>query len=415
MKKPLWTLCAAILLTTVPLGGEVGQLQYTKLDTGRMRTKSLSRRYLHTHAVTPPAAGCGTVHPKARAAKLGKGPTAIWVAFDAAKADAGELDLARFDFSGKGKFDGKHTLPMKKTTAGSQKRYTIGPGTLRVPREGATVSVRISGTLRDRGEAGYCLLVYPTVAAQGSCKFGEKVYGVLVIDGNGNFHLGDGPKVTPVQRDGKDPLRHRAGGDVMLIDTSGPTFAKAAIEVPCGQRIRIGETWYEPSFSPCDLKVTAAEVSVKTGKVLVPHHGWSMTLIGTKHILFDLKGKGGEAVSVPADSYVAANYRIDMPAAGSSRAPYLMAGRNVLTGAAAVPFDVAVGKTTKLTLGAPLTVGVKVAQSKGSVSFNAQVTDANSAVVNSFTGPGGKRPQPPTVVVDDAKGKEIYRGKMKFG
>lgn len=414
MKKLVFPLCLAILLTTVPLPGEVGQLRYTELDLRKVRIRSLSRRPLHTHAVTPPAAGRGTVHPQARAAKLADEPIAVWIALDSAKADAAELDLARFDFTNRGKFDDRHTVPMKKVGASGRKYYQIGPGTLPVPCAGSTVSVRMTGMFRDFGESRYCVYVYATVAAQGSCRFGDQVFGVLVIDGNGNLRLGDPPKLTSVDRPGKRPFRKQANGDLMVIDTSAETFSKPVLEVPCGRRVRIGQKWYEPSFSADGMKVSAVEVRVKTGKVLVPHDNWSMTLLGRKHVVLGLKGKA-EGVSVPADSYVAANYRIQVPSAGSARPSVLTAGRSVLTGEGAKPFDVTVGKTTKVALGGPLTVGAAVTQKTGTVSFSALVTDVGGTVVNSFTGPGGKRPQPPTVIVDDTKGKEIYRGKMKFG
>ena len=64
MRKLVFPLCVAILWTTVPLPAEIGELEYAELDLRRVRTKLVPSPYLHTHAVTAPPAGCGTVHPK---------------------------------------------------------------------------------------------------------------------------------------------------------------------------------------------------------------------------------------------------------------------------------------------------------------------------------------------------------------
>jgi len=410
-RTPVLTL-ALVCLVTALAAAEVGQLKFVESQPKKSASPAPVPLYTRTFAVAAP--DCGTVNPKAKVATVGSGgAVALKVAVDSAEAGAEEPDLIRFDFSGKGNFKDKPTLPLKKLASrSSYKRYQVGPGTLQVPRGEETAPVHVAGLYYVRGTTFRYLTMMLSVAAEGSCRFGDKVLGVRVIDANGNLRVSDTVKIS--LKDGKvmGAQRGRLGSDMVLIDTDGETFRKKALEVPCGHRVRLGDTWYEVSVSD-DAKITAKEVKVATGKVRIPHDRWSMTLINAEHML-SLSG-GRDPVEVPAGQYVATNYREYVGSPGASRPAMVAAGRRVLYGAKSAVLTVEAGKTAEWAIGSPLTARAAVSQRSGTVHFRAEIKDAGGTDVDYVHGAKGARPQPPSVTVLNAGGEQVYQGKMKYG
>ena len=413
MRKPVFAALVSIGLAAAAAGAEAGQLKFIEYSPQRAAVASAPPVPLYTRdfAQAPPA--CGTVNPKAKVATISVGSHTLKVAIDSAKPDAPDPDLVRFDFSGKGDFRSKPTVPLKTMgTSTSYRRYQIGPATLRVHRGETTVPVFVAGGYFVRGTTYRYVYLMLGAAADGSCRFGDKVCGVRVIDGNANLQINDAVKIS--LKDGRvvGARSGRLGSDVVLIDTGGRAFGKSVVETPYGHRVRLDGKWYQVSISD-DARISAAEVKVETGKIAIPHDSWSVTLVGTQHMV-DLSG-ARDPVEVPAGRYVATSYREYVRTTESSRPAMVAAGRRVLYGAKAAVFDVPAGRTTQLAIGSPLTASAGVSQRPGYVDFRALVMDAGGTEVDYVHGHGGRRPDAPTVTVLNAKNQRVYQGKMKYG
>jgi len=381
---------------------------------------------LQTRGIVPAPKDCGTIHPQAKVAAFTADGLKVTIALDSAKADAQRPDLVRFNFTGKCSFQGAPTVPLKQGMSPKYSRrlglmrageyYHFGPATLNVARGKTNLPVSVSGTyfvgsgVNKWREASLALVT----TADGSCRFGDKVCGVRVVDGTSNLRFGDG--LGMAQKDGL--VVHATGwrgftADRVWIDTASETFKSARAKVYCGQLARIGGTLYRVSVSKDASKITVAPAETGIGKVLIPGDEWSVTLIGRKNVL-NLSG-GREPIDVPADQYVVANYSGVFSSDVPSKPHRLRSGYYVMIGRErGKVFDVKDGETTKITAGAPLTAAVSVTQSKGTVKLNLLARDASGGRVSSLYGPKGRPPVPKVTIYDD-KRKEIYSTSLKYG
>ena len=406
--------------------GAVGELKPVAVDLQTLSAAGVRPRSVYTRSVANAPAGCGTVHPQAKVATVVSGSMRIAVALDAVKADAKALDVVRFNFTGEKRFQNAATLPLKARSVSrrsatpsaivSSPYFTFGPSTVNVPRGGSTVPVTISGQYyagTQRSNYKYVRLNL-MAAAEGSCRFGDKTFGVRVIDGTGNLEFGDAAGVT--QKDGRVMLpkgSRTLAADTLLIDTGSEQFKKAGLKAQCGELVSLNGTLYHVRFSAGGTKVSAEPSDVKLGKITVPGDSWSVTLVGTKHVL-QLSG-GAEPVEVPVDQYVAGNYQASTKSDAPNRPSRLRSGYYVMYGReTGKVFEVKAGEVTKVPVGAPLTAAVAVTKSGKNVRLNALVRDASGARVSSIYGPKG-RPKAPTVTVFNDKREEVYRTSLKYG
>lgn len=407
--------CCTLILTCICIAAAVqaapGDLKGVKLDPKDMAALSISPTRMYTRSLANAPAGCGTVSPEAKVAAMTAGSTKIKVAVDSAKADADEPSVVRFDFSGKGKFDDTPTLPLKKKPSrGSYRIYEFGPAAI-----GGAKPAMISGSYVERGKTYRYISMSVTAAVQGSCTFGRKVCGVRVVDGNGNLQYGDGTKMT--MKGGRvtnGSRTGRIGADVILIDADNETFKKPTTRALCGQLAEVGGKWYRVSVDADGSEISAASANIATGKLVIPHDDWSVTLVGTKNVL-SLRG-GKDPVAVPPDTYVAAGYEERAKASGAPRPARLLCGQLVMYGRAkGKVFEIEPGKTMNLAIGTPLKVKATVAKKSGQVMFSSNVQDAGGTKVDSVLTSRGSRVPPPGIAVVDEQGKKVYDARLKYG
>ena len=407
--------CCTLILTCICIAAsayaEPGDLKGIKLDPKDMAALSIMPTRIYTRSLANAPAGCGTVSPKAQIGTMASGSAKIKVAIDSAKPDADGPDLVRFDFAGKGKFDNKTTLPLKKKPSrGSYKLYTFGPAAI-----GGAKPAVISGSYVERGKTYRYISMSVTAAVQGSCKLGRKVCGIRIVDGNGNLQYGDGTKMT--MKAGRVTGASRTGqmdADVILIDADNATFKKPTARALCGQLAEVGGKWYRLTVDAGGSKISAKMVNTATGKLVIPHDDWSVTLVGTKNVL-SLRG-GQDPVAVPPDSYVAAGYEERAKASGAPRPARLLCGQLVLYGRAKGKiFKIQPGKTMRLAIGSPLKVKATVTKKSGQVMFSSNVQDAGGMKVDSVLTSRGSRVPAPGIAVVSEQGKKVYDARLKYG
>jgi len=426
MKKTLcWTLIVPCILTGPLAGGEF-KLVRTARKALALRGFGFDPLSIHTREVIAAPKDCGTVHPEARVAAFTADGLKVTIALDSTKADAKHPDLVRFNFTGKCSFQDTPTVPLKRgmdprsaTRLGLMRAgeyYHFGPATLKVTRGRTTLPVSVSGTyFVGSGSNKWRSASLAVVAtADGSCRFGDKVCGVRVVDATSNLRFGDPLGMT--QKDGLVVHTRKWRGfvaDRIWIDTSSETFKSAAVRVYCGQLARIGEAWYRISVTEDASKITVEPARGGAGKVLVPGDKWSVTLIGTRNVL-KLSG-GKEPIDVPADKYVAASYYATINSDVPSKPYRIRSGSYVMSGRQkGKVFDVKTGAVTNITVGAPLTAAVSVTQSKGTATLNLLARDSSGARISSLYGPKGRPPVPKVTIYDD-KRQRVYTTSLKYG
>jgi hypothetical protein len=426
MAKALRWAVVLPLLAAGPTWAAVGELKCVSIDRKTMAAAGFEPQSLDAHAVAAPK-GCGTVYGKAMVADFTPRGTVLAVALDSADVGAKHPDLVRFDFTGKRRFEGAPTVPLKRGMSERAARrsgfmpageyYHFGPATLKVSRGGRTFPVSVTGQYYigndGSGPHSYVLLTLCS-ATEGSCRFGGKVYGVRVVDGNSNFRFGDGRGLK--QKDGTviraDKLRGSLA-DRVWIDTTSGTFKTPSMQVHCGQLARVDGVLYRVSVREDGTKITAEPAGVGTGGIVVPGDKWSVTLIGTKNVL-DLRG-GGKPVDVPADQYVVADWEGFFDSDVPAKPHRIRSGYYVMFGhQKGKVFDVRAGAVTKIGVGAPLTATVTVSQSEGTVKLNALVMDASGSRVSYVHGPAGRPPAPKVTIYNDQR-EAIYSTTLKYG
>ena len=351
-------------------------------------------------------AGDGTVNEHAMITTLRRSDGArgmgfsVKVAIDSRSADAKSPDVIRFDWTGKGKF-GDNLVPLKALTTKGSFNARVGPATVEATIGGKTFPVHVAGSYYKSGTFRYIRLRFGT-GLEGSCRFGDKVLRVRIVDGNGNLRCGD--PALPNVKSGKP--RGILPGDLLRIDGG-----KGAQTVFYGQRVQVDGTWYAVKVAHEKRKIAAAAVDVKTGRVRVRHEKWSATLVGTNHLL-KLSG-GSEAIDVPVDQYVVVDYDERRPEA-NDQARLVCYGREARLGRAKL-FDVAAGKVTELAIGSQLIGSVKVSTVGRTRRLSLVLTDQSGATVGSLSASNGRRPPAPQVKIYDSSGAIVHTGKMEYG
>lgn len=357
-----------------------------------------SRSYAYGGQFITPPKGAGTVHPDAVMATLVPLNT-VKVAVDSAKADAKAPDTVRFDFTGEGKFTGAPSTPLKvlrqPDAPNADFQSAFGPATFDVKRGGQTMKVTVVGTYTKTGNSVRYLSVLMACAAEGSSDFGGKSCKVRLIDGNGNFRLGDVSKV-------EDPMYGAISGDVLLVDPGDGTFTKDVRKFYFGQPVIVDGKAYAVTVNDDASRIQAAEADIPTGSVKIDRARWSATFIGRKyHSTVDGSDK---PVSLPADTYAITNYT--EKGEGNSQLMIRQAAGTV---------EVAAGKTVDIKIGEPLTVGFSIQQSNGNVVFNLGCTDVSGSPIATLINAQGSTPPPPKFTVCDSSGKQVYQASLTYG
>ena len=406
-----------LLISLVMLGAGVaahagtGDLTYVDADPQEaMKGPPASYLVAMDKEVAKADADAGTVSKDAVVATFSTG---LKVAIDSAKAEDKQFSVARFDFTGKGKFGDDCVVPLKTNTNLDAPKgvfyCTIGPAKLKVKQGERTVPAIVYGQYAGKDDQQRVFLIL-CAAAEGQCAFGDKTYKVRVADGNGNLKLNDpaAPSFSRYNRDGV------SGDRVMIYAGEGAANPAAAkVAYPEG-RVQVDGAWYEIAVTE-DLKIAAKAVKVETGSIKIDHPSWTAKLVGRKQVI-DVSG-GAEPVAVPADTYVIAQYEELVQGAAEARTLF-SSGIRGADEKQVKPFEVAAGKTVEVAAGSPLTVSLGVEQAvkqeARSADLSLQVVDTAGCMVNSLLVKSNTPPAPKFEVLDSA-GKRVYAGDMVWG
>ena len=357
----------------------------------------------------------GTTNRLATVVTLRSGKITISAAIDSRTADAAKPEVIRLDFTGRGKFKDAVEVPLKlQNTGGSSTHGTIGPATIEIPVNGQTIPAKVRGYYSKGRNWRHLGLQFGT-ALKGTCRFGEKVCDVRVVDGNGNLAVGDATTLRLQGNRIRNRDRRPGSFDMLTVNTSRGRSGPSRIQACYGQPVCVDGKWYEVTLSEDRKRISAREIQVATGKIQVNHDRWSMLLVGAKHVL-KLSG-GRTAISVPADRYAVARYREYAKADGKrSFGGVMRCGWNVLYGRQKVkPVSVEKGQVTELSVGTPLTACLSAVVRGSSVSLALVQTDVAGLKVDNVSLPGRGRANPPSFRILDEAGAQVHKGKLEGG
>ena len=361
----------------------------------------------------------GAVNEKALITRISGGSLAIAVAVDSLKPDAEKFDVVRFDFSGKGQFDGAPAFGLKKISTSARSNsevsaFAFGPTAVRVLHRGKKIPVFVEGMCSIRDEQVKTLQVSVGVVAEGTCRFGDKTCGVRVIDADGRLGIRNGPTAEdmaqkPWSPPGAPELNPEAV-DIVAIDTKNEAFQKGVMQAVLGRIAYVDGQWYRISVSNDGLKISAEKIAAKPGTLTIAHDNWAATLIGGDNVL---SIRGGRApVLVPVGRYKVRRYRQYVLFPGSPRGAVLTVQAKPDSGINAPVLNVKSGKTSTLKIGLPVTVKPKVDTEGSGYSFSFSTSDA-AGLEASVSLPG--QPAPPSIKVVDSEGAMVHSGDMEYG
>lgn len=386
MRKLIWLW--ALLVSVSPLAAEVGDLQSVAPGQGLTLFPPLTVQ-------SPqglPAAGTlgGTANPNAYLATFRREGLTLAVALDSAARGGNKLDTFRLDFSGKGDFKSAPTLPAR---GNGRDSFTAGPTLMTVVVNERKINVLLSVSIYKPAKGATAVLTLGT-AARGTCKFGDKVLPVCILDTSGNLSCVDAEPW---------PYRGAGLGDTLIV-AGDNTFKTPLAQVKLGKRAFVQGEWYDVEVSG-DLKITATPVKVETGMINIQMERWKGDLVSQYH---DLSLTGSKKlISVPAGTYVVTTLQEIRPGKpGDAMATYAAGGKNI---------TVEAGQTAEVEIGSPIQASLVVSAETGQVSFALRATDRTGLGLTDIQNNAGRRPPPPTIDIFDASGKKVYSSAMEYG
>jgi hypothetical protein len=378
-----------LLLLAAAAHGAEGELRSVAAQRGEVL--QYSRPTAQTGQFSPALKASGTVSPTAVVGGLRIGSKVIPVAVDARKAGAKGPDVLRFDVTGRGKFHQATVVPLQVRSfrPGAQGAYlyaAFGPVELQLSHEGRIVRANVSGYCRQSGRQTM-LSAYVHTALAGTCRFGQRVLGVRIVDGDGDLDC----------------------GDTLVLLVRGPEGKPTRQTSYFGHPVLVDGRWYNVTVSPDRKQVRATPSAQPTGKLQVANDRWELELASERLVL---RLEGGKApLPVPAGSYRLASYVQHTAATSEGR----RGGFRCMYGGRGGTVSVAAGATVHPQLGTPLVAGVSVQKRVGRLYLNLALHDAAGGRVVTLQLPTGGRPPPPTVKVLDEKGNVVHEGAMRYG
>ncbi len=392
----LWLAAAAV--------GEVGDLT----PSAECKIKPLLSRqmYVYSRGLKRPAKGAGTVWRKASVGKLEGGTGKIAVAVDATDAKAGDPNILRLDFTGKGAFGKCPTLPLTNTNKNGTFYSRLGPSTLNVRRGAKSIPVRVGGFFYASGKNRQVRLDLNT-ALIGECRFGEKTYPVAVVDGDNNLRPTDPAKVVR-----KPTGVQIAGGDTVAV-TCGTGDAATVIKAFVGQPIFVDGAWYRVKIARDGSTIIAKPVARDTAHVTVSHEKWNGMITSGSSIIA-LKGGAGP-FAVPAGRYQVVSYTetVLVDVKEGRRSAVLSCSPSKSGGMGKIQ-NLPAGETTELLVGSPVQVRVLAKARRRNVQLDFKMTDVAGLGIDYLLNSQEKRPTP-KVEIRDAKGKVVHSGAFEYG
>ena len=375
----------AVALAAGPALAGVGDLQYVKPPPNLPMGIPLL-----TLAKAAVPAKHGLISPNARLVPTVPG---ISVAFDASTAGSKRLDVIRIDPTGKNNFANALKLKLPDHPGTGSAIGRLGPTPAEVTREGRKIPVLVSAFFLQHPKQ-FMGCVSLTVAAEGTCAFGQTTRKVRVIGRNGAVGLAAA---------GSSPARGREVDEIEEADAQG-NFPRRRAATPLNQPLQVDGKWYTAKVT--GMKVSASLMAGETGKLSVGAARWTCTLTG-KTATLAVTG-GAEPVEVPVGSYKVRDYQFFSEADPGKFVP-------VIRGRGAKTLDIAAGTVAALKIGPPLQANISIRQKAGKVTFSLAMTDAAGGAVFAISVANGSSPPPPTIDVVDAGGKRVYTAKLEYG
>jgi hypothetical protein len=355
--------------------------------------------------------GSGTVSPRATVITFRIGQRVWRLAVDASKPKAERPNVVRLDFENRGTFRDAPVVPLKverqdRRPGGTQLAAQIGPKDVKVTRDGRSLAVRVLGHYYHSGGYRYAWLSLGA-ALEGECRFGEKVYAVRLIDGDGNLKFTDATAAVAVRGRVFQRLRY---GDTLAVYPRGTDKPRDALRYHVGHPVLVDGTWYDVSVSADQKRITARPAKLRIGKLQVGQQRWSATLLQGRRVL-RLTG-GPEPMPVPIGRHLVIDFTQWSAPGKDGRRAMLERSNYGKTLYATVPAD-GVGRCVA---GTPLSASIRCRLSDGRrLQMSLNLVDASGADVGELLLTNGKRPKPPTIRVLDATGKQVHTAALEYG
>ncbi len=391
---------ACVLLAAGLAGAEAGNLTSVACDPEEAFYYSL----IYSRSTSNPRANSGVVDERATEFAFEMRRRRIRVAIDSSERGRDRPDIARIDFSGRGRYHDAPTVPLTERGAGLQ----IGPADVEAEVDGRTLNIRVEGNYTRRGNFRRMGLRLGT-GLEGEVAFGDQTRRVRLVDGVGNLRFGDAPV-----RMGRGRVNIENAGDSVAVFKPGSDDAETRAYF--GQPVRVADQWYELKLSNDMTSLSAEPVEIETGKVELPLDEWTAVLWGRRHVVYAESSEDGGPMEVPADTYVVFGYSPGLRIEGHRRPAVLR--RRDASGPEqgwSQPVVVRPGSTVSAEVGPPLVGTPTVREANRQVRISLSLTDAAGVRIADVRKPNGRRPDPPRLEIVAANGRVVHSGVMGYG
>ncbi len=291
-------------------------------------------------------------------------------------------------------------------------------------------------TLQTEGKSGLrggTVTFRPGTYRKGEIELGGKKMVAVLLDSNGNGAFNDPLSFAPMGTGISGRVRPVYGDTLVVLDenalpTTRLSFATMRDGVHVTKLYKVGDDLYQLHVTPAGDKITLDPSGVGTGKVKCPGKGFSGVIYGDLGFM-SIDCRNGGPVDVPAGEWKVYQYTIDMStaAAVSATTATVVGSRNYtrVTGVGtgeSPAFKVEKGKSVSLPFGGPYRALVTAAPGsapKDALSgvyaqlSLALVGKGNEVLTGMYV--GGQRPDAPTFVVADSRGRKVDAGAFQFG
>lgn len=260
-----------------------------------------------------------------------------------------------------------------------------------------------------------------------------------IIDGNGNFRLGDAASVMPYESGGTTNY-YLSNADVLLVDRNGSAQIEPQAFIPEAEpfsgifymggkpcQIKLAKDYSSLNLEPCTNALGRINVPLETTQVVLARQLPS----GTLEVLTPEIRAG--ALQVPSGNYRLANFQIGGLSANGT---WVRLESSTL---ADKLFRVEAGKSVTLPYGPPFKMDLSASKNTVSIRANPGVGGAMTRLLgkgpeqalelrlgvsvfgkegeryNGFEASGKEELPPPTFTITDAAGTKVESGKFEYG
>ena len=247
------------------------------------------------------------------------------------------------------------------------------------------------------------IIVRMSMHAEGTCRFGERVYKVELVDATCNLHVDDPVRPT-VQ---EDRLVGTPRGDHFYV------YAAERITGFAGNPVVVDGAPYRLEISPDGSTVKAVPFTGPTGKVAMKAPAWQGTFFGPGRYL---RVRGGrEPVHMPAGKWILHQVDLWSDAQPGPNRSEIALGENY-SRLVHRAVEIVPGKTASLPYGPPIIASLDVTQKGDRVEFLLRQVDQSGTALSALVPSVGRLHGRPAIIsLVDSGGKEIEKIRMSWG